>query len=144
MSDWAEGRKGNMTSSNLEIGRGIADAMNKGDLPGLLSFFTEDVEIDEPSGVPWSGSFTGHAGFQELLGTIASRLQVEILQCDVLEGPDGLLAVRMRARFTSQATGRSIETSVAEVDEISDGLVRRVDVFYKEPELVSEIFAAGD
>jgi len=129
--------------SNRGIGLGIAQAMNDGDLPRLLSFLAEDVEVNEPNEVPWPGSFKGHTGFQDLLAKIGSRLLVEILRVDVFEGLDGLLAVRMHARFTSQATDRSIESSVAEVHEIRDGLVHRTDVFYKEPRLVAELFADG-
>jgi ketosteroid isomerase-like protein len=118
-------------------------AMNAGDLPRVLSFLDPDVVVEEPKGVPYAGTYEGHAGFQELIGKITSRFDLEITGVDSVDDGD-LLVGRLHARFTARSTGATLETRIVEVDEVAEDVIRRIDVFYKDPELVTELWEQAD
>jgi len=45
--------------------------------------------------------------------------------------------------FTSRATGASVRTNVVEIYTVVDGLIRHIDVYYKDPVLMARAFPEG-
>lgn len=127
------------TMQCAELAETMVAGMLEGDLEKVLGCLHPDVVVIEPAGLPYGGEHHGHAGFGQLLGRISSRLELDVTGISVYEAGPGF-AARMQASFKSRTSGREITTTVVEVDEVVDGLVTRIDAYYKDPELVAALF----
>lgn len=62
-----------MTHPNAELLRGGYDAFAKGDLPGVLGIFAEDITWHVPGRSPLSGEYRGH---EEVVGFFAKAMEL--------------------------------------------------------------------
>ncbi|WP_354698528.1 hypothetical protein DSM112329_04210 [Paraconexibacter sp. AEG42_29] len=128
------------TMTNTELAETMVAGMLEGNIEKLLGCMHPDVVVIEPSALPYGGEHHGHAGFGALLQQMSSRLELDVGAISVYDAPSGF-AARMDATFKSRATGREVKTTVVEVDEVVDGLITRIDAYYKAPELVAALYA---
>ncbi len=110
--------------------------IGKGRLDDARRLLHDDVVDYETGGVPYGGQYRGPQGFFELLGKMNENLELTpapAIQCLLA---DDTVAMRYRLKFTSRASGKSVEMSVVEAYTVRDGLIVELDVYYKDPSAV--------
>jgi uncharacterized protein len=115
----------------VRLGEQLVAAMSGADLPALLKLLHGDVEIHEPASLPYGGIHHGHAGFADVLQTMASLFDLEITDHTVYPIPSGVILV-LDVRFTSRSTGTALSTRVVEIDTVDAGKVRTMSLFYQD------------
>ena|ERR1700685_3848994 len=91
----------------IALVQSVYDTFGRGDLSGLLSLLSPDIEWlyygAEP--MPWNGRFVGHAGLMEFLGRVSAGLEViELKAEDLFVDGDAVFAFgRARARVKKSA-----------------------------------------
>ena len=105
------------------------------------SLLHDDFVVYEAGGVPYSGEYHGPDGFFELYGKMKQAMELtpgEAVQYFL--GHD-TVAIRGRLKFTSRASGKSVEMSLVEIYTVRDGLIVELDVYYKDPSAVAALLA---
>ena len=103
------------------------------------SLLHDDFVVYEAGGVPYSGEYRGPDGFFELLGKMNQAMELtpgEAVQYFL--GHD-TVAIRGRLKFTSRASGKSVEMSLVEIYTVREGLIVELDVYYKDPSAVAAL-----
>ena len=130
-----------MRTSNIAIGEGLIAGVKARDLESVLALMHPEVEVFEPASLPYGGTWKGRDGFAELLQKIMGLADLSIGDDPKIhETSDGLI-MEMQVTFTSHKDGEAFATSAVEVDRLRDGLVREIDVFYKDVAAINEFFA---
>jgi uncharacterized protein len=101
----------------------------------------EDFVVSSAGGLPFSGEYHGPQGFFDLIGKMNEVL-------DLTPGPitlnplgqDAVLA-SFRLTFTARSSGKHVEMDLVEIYTISDGLIVKLDVYYKDPSAVAALIA---
>lgn len=116
--------------SNVQLVRGLYEAFSKGDVPGVLAAFGEDVVWTEAEGFPTGGTYVGAdavvAGVFMPLVTDWEGFTVK--PAEFLDAGDAVVAVGQYSGVYKQ-TGKSMTVPFAHIWRIADGKVRRFDQF---------------
>ena len=129
-------------SVNARAFQGFVENFLGGNVVGALEFIHPDVVAHEPSNLPYGGEWVGKDGFRALMEAIGETVAVEATPLGLHDAGDTIVAV-FQAKFTSHATGASVEMPVCEVYSFTDGLISGANVFYKDPcEFVERIAGA--
>ena len=92
----------------IEIVRGIYEAMASKDVEHLTAVLDEDCVVTQDPRLPWGGHHVGHDGFLQfaltLTGTIDSKVTIE-----AIFSADGEVIQYGRTRGTVVATGASFD-----------------------------------
>jgi uncharacterized protein len=100
-----------------------------------------DLVVYEAGGLPYSGEYRSPDGFFELFGKMNQVMELtpgEAVQY-LLAGD--AVAIQGRLKFTSRASGKSVEMSLVEIYTVRDGLIVELDVYYKDPSAVAALLA---
>jgi uncharacterized protein len=129
------------TDTNLATVRRFMDAVVEGKLDDARRLLHDDFVVHEAGGLPYSGEYHGPDGFFELLTKMNEFL--ELTPGPTVQHPlaDDTVAVRYQLKFTTRASGKSVEMSLVEVFTVHDGLITEIDVYYKNPSAVAELLA---
>jgi ketosteroid isomerase-like protein len=101
----------------------------------------QDVVVSSAGGLPFSGEYYGPQGFFDLMGKMNELL-------DLTPGPITLnplgqdaVAASFRLTFIARSSGQHVEMDLVEIYTISDGLIVKLDVYYKDPSAVAALIA---
>jgi len=131
-------------AAGVEHIEGMVAALRGGDLDGLLGRLHPDVEVHEAASLPYGGIIRGREAFRdELIMTIMGLATLAIDTVRIGQLDDGRLIVEMDLAFTSRATGETLQMPVVEIYTIVDGLVGRIDVYYKDTKRLVEFLGTG-
>jgi uncharacterized protein len=97
--------------------------------------------VYEAGGLPYSGEYHGPDGFFELLGKMNQAMELTPGETFQYLLADGTVAIRGRLKFTSRASGQSVEMGLVEIYTVRDGLIVELDVYYKDPSAVAALLA---
>jgi ketosteroid isomerase-like protein len=117
-------------------------AKSGADFREMASHLHRDVVARQGPTVPYSGDWHGIEGLQEFFSVfteIWSSLELSDIQ--YFEGETGL-AIQMRMRATSVATGKQLDTMCGHFLIFEDGLIREFNVFYQDPVQVYDVTQA--
>lgn len=126
--------------SKTAIGEGLVAGIRVGDLQAVLTLLHPDVETFEPVSLPYGGTWRGRDGFAALLEQLMGLGAVSIGDARIHEIDEGLI-MEMQISFTSHEDGEVFSTSVVEIDRLQDGLVREIDIYYKDVAAANAFFA---
>jgi uncharacterized protein len=108
--------------TNIEIVRGIYDALARLDLDALLAICDPACVITQDASLPWGGRHVGHDGVAAfalaLVGSIESAVTIESL----FEA-DGQVIQCGRTRGTVRANGNAFDVPEVHVWSLQDGNV---------------------
>jgi uncharacterized protein len=124
--------------AGVEVVRAFTAALGVGDIRACLALATDDLVFSEAASLPFGGDWVGKSGFVGLLKAVARDFDVRLDPPTVDAAGDAVLA-RMHGTFTSRRTGRSMPMQVLDLYEVRDGLVARVDVYYKDSRALWEL-----
>ena len=102
-------------------------------------YLAPDIVLRETTDVPFGGDYHGLEGNAELMGKITSVFNVAIEKIEYLDASDPVV-VKILARFTSKATGKTVEMQVVEMLTVRDGLISDIDIYYKNPSTVAALW----
>jgi ketosteroid isomerase-like protein len=114
-------------------GRGWADF---GPVAALLD---DEVCLWSQPGLPYSGVWRGREGIENFLGEFSSTWSgLDFLSTRQVADGDQV-AVHLEVRFTARSTGRSLETSLVQVNRVRDGLITEFRPYYWDPAAVTAL-----
>lgn len=129
------------TTAGLATVQNFYGLLGEGRFDDAVALLHDEVVFHESIDLPYGGDYHGKAGFAELGGKLMGLFDASPTgPIDFLSAGD-LVIVRIPSRFTSRATGASVEMPVVEISSFRDGLIAEVDVYYKNPAAVAAIAA---
>ena len=129
-----------MSREDLEVMREFVERFLGGDLAGTLALIHPEAVVNEGAGLPWGGDHVGRCGFQSLVAALLGTFDLKIDSYDLLDAGDTVVA-RMPATFTHRTTGRCLPMPIVELYQLRDGLIWRIDVFYKDTKAIADAVA---
>ena len=126
-------------SSNITTVQKLYAAFGRGDVPGILTVLSPDVEWREPENPynPAAGIRRGHAGFLEWLRIGHESEDILILEPRRFLADDTSVAVVGYSKCLVRSTGRTYETDFVHVVTFRDGKVTQFQEFF-------DTYAAGE
>lgn len=115
--------------SNVATISHFYDALDAGNIPGILTLLDEHVEWQTPTSLPYGGLFHGHAGFQNFLGKlIAQPVEFRREIREVLDAGDRIVVL---LRFYARPKGGAAEFEVPEVHvwTVRNGRISRLEAY---------------
>src|SRR5262245_37132976 len=119
------------TMTNAEIGEAVIAAVKSKEFESLIPMVHQEVEVFEPDGLPYSGTWSGPEGLGKLLETLMSPGDLTIENYKVHPTEDGLI-MEVDLVWTSSKDGEVFRTPVVEIERLQDGLIREIDMYYKD------------
>ncbi|MDQ0777754.1 ketosteroid isomerase-like protein [Streptomyces aurantiacus] len=133
-----------LPESPADVVRGLYDALGKGDVPGVLARLAPEVIVDEPNQLPYGGVHQGREVFvQSVLGAMTGYADVAITDAEVFEGPAGVVGT-LTGTLTAHTTGEQYPLTMVEIHRVEDGLVRKIDVYLKNPHDLAAFYARAE
>jgi len=131
-----------MSEQNVEVGRALVGAVNRGDLDVFLELVRPDVEWDDSEGWPGiRGIYRGRDGVRdwwERFLEVWDSVDVEVEEAR--EGPDGRVLLQVSGAFRGGASGVETEVRAWELLWVVDGQVARRQLSWTREEALA---AAG-
>ena len=127
-------------TSKTAVGEALITAMRERDIEALLALMHPELEVFEPESLPYGGTWNGREGFAALLEKLFGLAELSLDGWKIHETDDGVI-MEFEISFTSHKDGEVFRTSAVEVDRLKDGLVREIDIFYKDVAAANEFFA---
>ena len=127
-------------TSHLAVGEGLIAGMREKDIEAVLALMHPELLVIEPESLPYGGTWNGREGFAELLEKLMGFGELGIESYKIHETEDGLV-MEFEISFTSHKDGEVFRTTAVEVDRLEDGLVKEIDIFYKDVAAANEFFA---
>lgn len=118
-----------MARSDIDVAKQAYDAFARGDVPGTLSVFEENLEWVEAPSVAWGGEHRGHRGFLEgVLAPLTEAVQhFTVTPERFFADGEGGVAVLVRYRGTGRRTGKPLDMQGIQMLDIRDGKIVRYE-----------------
>lgn len=115
-----------MSEANVAVAKQTYEAFGKGDLPGVLANFHEDVEWHAAEGLPWGGVHKGRdAVAQDVFGELLAAFDDFALEHErYLDSGDFVVALGRYSGKGKQG-GKPLDAAFAHVWEFEDGKLKR-------------------
>jgi ketosteroid isomerase-like protein len=127
-----------MVQDDVDVVRRFTAGLAAGDVSGCLELLADDLVFSEAESLPFGGDYHGKDGFRRLLRAVSGDFRIELDEPEI-GAAETFVAVRVRGRVTSRATGRSMPLRAVDLYELRDAKIVRVDVFYKEPQALAAL-----
>jgi ketosteroid isomerase-like protein len=116
-----------MSAQNIDVGRGLIEAVNRRDLDAFLALVRPDVEWDDSEGWPGiRGIYRGHDGVRDWWERFLEVWEsVEVVVEEAREGPDGRVLLQVSGAFRGGASGVQTEVRAWELLSVVDGRLAR-------------------
>jgi len=128
-----------MSEQDVTTVRAAYESFNRGDIPGVLANYDDQIEWTEPGGgnAP-SGTFTGaDTVAQEIFATVPENFDEFSAEADDFDDQDGTVVVKGRFKGKNKS-GADLDASFEHINEMKDGKVARF-----ENKVDQEAWAAG-
>jgi ketosteroid isomerase-like protein len=119
-----------MSEQTVEFVKDVYGAFGRGDVPGVLGAFAEDIEWFEAEGMPYGGLHRGpEAVAQNVFGPITEDVEGFAVTPEELIGSGATVAAVVRYTGTGKATGKALDMPVVHLWDIRDGKLARFRQF---------------
>ncbi|WP_131767396.1 nuclear transport factor 2 family protein [Candidatus Protofrankia californiensis] len=123
-------------ADDVEIVTRFTSCLAVGDIETCLSLVADDLLFSEASSLAFGGDWEGKDGLVGVLRAVGRDYRVRLDAPQVSAAGDRVL-VRVSGTIAARSTGRMIPLDVVDLYDVRDGLIRRVDVFYKDTAAVA-------
>ena len=120
-----------LTTTNTATVMGFVENYVGGNVEKAMEFIHPDMVANEADSLPYGGDWRGKDGFLGLMNKIDGIVSHDATPEALHDVGTAVIAVIL-AKFTSVATGASVEMRTVEIYGITDGLISSADVFYKD------------
>ena len=127
-----------MSQECVDAARKLVDNFQAGNLEVAFDCVHPDGVITEPSKLWYGGKWVGPDGLREIIETMTSKLDIEVVDYAVFDSED-ITTMKVEIRFRSKETGRTIEMPIVELYRERDGKLIEMDIFYKDTAAVLEL-----
>jgi ketosteroid isomerase-like protein len=112
---------------HLQTVKRIREALLRGDLPAVLNFCTDDLEIlpSASAKAPWARPWRGRKEVEQYFKTIAEAIEFQEYEADEFIASAETVVVLGHERCLVRATGRIVEAKWVQIFDFRDGLVCR-------------------
>lgn len=132
-----------MASDDLATVRGYLEALNAGDVDGVMERCTEDFELRPPS-APLEGAYVGREGVRRYLADIGEASEDFRLEAREMDDRGaGVVVAELLGTGSSRSLGVLGELPVTTVYELVAGRVRRASAFPDRPDALAAAAALG-
>lgn len=114
------------TRNQLSIQR-LYEALDARDQTTLFSRFSHDIQITHSPGLPWGGTFQGHAGAKVFFERVASYVTSYTAIERILDAGDQV-AVTGRIYGATRRTGRRFDVPFVHLWHLEGGMAVRLDI----------------
>ena len=119
-----------MGDQSVEVVKRMYDAFGRGDVPGVLSVMTDDIEWFAAESMPYGGPYHGPQEVAEnIFGPVMEDIPDFTVTPEQLIGSGDTIAAVTRYRGTGKATGKQLDLPVVHVFDMRDGKVARFRQF---------------
>jgi ketosteroid isomerase-like protein len=126
----------------VEVVRAFTGALRAGDVTSCLALLSEDNVFAEPSSLPYGGDYVGRDGFMQALRDVQRDFEITLDVPQMDRCGERQVLVQMGGTMTARSTGRSMPLQALDLYTVTDGLVSRVEVFYKDTHAVVALLRA--
>jgi ketosteroid isomerase-like protein len=113
-----------MSEQNIALIRGLYEAFGRGDVDTVLAGFDENIEWNEPEGLPYGGQYHGpQAVAENVFGPVTTDFEGFDVSPDEILGDGERVVALMTVRGTANETGKKLEMPAAHVWTVRDGKV---------------------
>ena len=134
-----------MTMGNADLGpvivRRFMSATGVDGRPERARLLHEDFVVSSAGGLPFSGQYRGPRGFFDLMGKMNEVLDLTPGPITVNPLGQDAITASFRVTFTARSGGKHVEMDVVEIYTLRDGLIIKLDVYYKDPSAVAALIA---
>ena len=127
-----------MASAALETVRQFVASLSAGDLATCNTLVADDLVFAEAECLPFGGEWKGKDGLVGMLTAVSKAYRIKLGEPVISDAGDRVL-VRVSGSISSRATGRSLPLDAVDVYTVTDGLISRVDVYYKDAAAVAAL-----
>ena len=131
-----------MSQEQVTIVQRFLDGFVAGDLETCVGLVHPEMVLNEGDSLPYPGDHHGRDGFQALVATMLGHFEVKLVDVQLLDAGSCVVG-KILIEFTSRISGRTLAMPVVEFYDIRDGMLHRVDVYYKDAKAIADL-AAGD
>jgi ketosteroid isomerase-like protein len=116
-----------MSEENVRVAEQTYEAFARGDVPGVLENFREDVEWRAAEGLPWGGVHNGpNAVAENVFGAVMAEVDGFALNIERFIASEGdIVLVLGRYSGKGRRGGKPLDAAFAHVWELEDGKLRR-------------------
>ena len=117
-----------MSEQDVEIVRSAYDSFNKGDIPGALATYDENVQWTEPGGgTAPGGTFNGRDEVAEkVFATVPENFDEFSAEVDEFDDQDGTVITKGRFKGKNKS-GAELDAPFEHVNEMKDGKLVRFE-----------------
>lgn len=119
--------------TNLEVVQKLYTAFGAGDMPGILSSLSEDIDWifnARPEDVPFGGHHQGHEGMIKFFSTVGQTVEIlEFGPTEINQMGDKVLVLG-HEQVRVRATGKVFQSDWAHFFTVKNGKVVRLREFY--------------
>ena len=111
-----------MSHHNIALVRSLYEAFGKGDVPTVLAGFDENIEWNEPEGMPYGGQYHGpEAVAENVFGPVTSDFDdFDVTPEEILADGDRVV-VLLTLTGTAKESGNKLSMPAAHVWTVRDG-----------------------
>jgi ketosteroid isomerase-like protein len=122
-----------------QVVRAFSAALAQGDLDAASALARDDLVFSEPASLPFGGEHVGADGLRTVLGKISRDYRLR-LQEPVFGSVGQQVVVKVTGSITARASGATMPLEAVDLYTVgADGLISRVDVFYRDAAAVSSL-----
>lgn len=119
-----------MSAENVQIVTSIYQALERGDIPGMVAALDAEFVMHEPQSLPYGGTYRGPDGFLQALATIAEYFSnVKLTVTETLDAGDTVVAL-VHVQGQGASTGQPFEMHISELWRLKAGRVVALHPFY--------------
>jgi hypothetical protein len=125
---------------SAKVVQAFYDAMRSMDLAAIAASFSDDIVAIEPPSLPYGGTTTSReAFFEKVFGYTDQRASFRVETGEVL-GDGNRLAGHFTATFTARGSGETFLLDQAELYEVTNGAISKIEVFQRDTPGLIEFF----
>jgi ketosteroid isomerase-like protein len=118
-----------MAQDNVDVIESAYAAFGKGDLEGVLGYFSDSAEIVAPESLPWGGEYEGPEGMRTFLAKLLEHFtDFKSTPTKVLGADDNHVVVVARNSGKTKS-GNRVENEVVWIYQLRDGAVTSAHAF---------------
>ena len=119
-------------STNIELVKNGYEKFGSGDIEGLLSLFTDDIDWSTPhvENAPFSGNRLGLKEVGDFFKLLDALEEISYFEPTEFIAQGDRVVVLGRSKATVKATGRSYETDWVHIFTVRDGKITNMHEFF--------------
>jgi uncharacterized protein len=111
-----------MSQVNVEVVRSVYDAFESRDMESVLQHVGPDVRVLATDGLPWSGTYSGHDGFEEFIRNVEDHVRLSIETEELVDSGSSVAQIG-RSIGEVHATGTHFDLREVHVWGLRDGKI---------------------